>query len=131
MHPDASLARIHDGADIVIPAAVVDTITRAYLGRTIGKHEKTAYVDSLASGEAFVFAQADSLRRRDDGTFLVAGTLYYTRAETPVDPHGTTAQWKRSVSKVRISGTFSGVLKREDAPKPHWVMLQYAVKETP
>ncbi|KHK02408.1 hypothetical protein [Desulfovibrio sp. TomC] len=130
MHPDPALKRINSGNGIVIPPQVIDTITRTFFDRTIKKHRKAQYVESLGSGEAFVFAQADSLRQRDDGTFLAAGTIYYTGAGETIDPYATRAQWKRSGADVRVWGTFTGVLRRTAAPQARWVLLQYAVKET-
>ncbi len=130
MHPAPSLKRINGGNDIVIPSKVIDNITQTVFDRTIKQHRKAQYVESLGSGEAFVFAQANSLRQRNDGTFLAAGTIYYTGAGETIDPHATRAQWKRSGADVRVWGTFSGILRRTAAPHARWVLLQYAVKET-
>ena len=129
MRADPSLKRVNGGNDIVIPSAVIDTITQTVFGRTIQKHRKAQYVESLASGEAFVFAQVDSLRPGEGDTFLAAGTMYYTGAGETIDPHGTRAQWKRTGADVRVWGTFSGVLRRTAAPQAQWTVLQYAVKE--
>jgi hypothetical protein len=131
LRPAPSLKRINGGNDIVIPSGVIDNITRSVFGRTITKHHKAQYVESLASGEAFVFAQVDSLRPGDGDTFLATGTIYYTGAGETIDPHATRAQWKRAGADVRTSGTFSSVLKRTAAPQAHWTVLQYAVKEAP
>lgn len=131
LRPAPSLKRINGGNDIVIPSDVIDNITQTVFGRTIQKHRKAQYVESLASGEAFVFAQVDSLRPDDGDTFLAAGTIYYTGAGETIDPHATRAQWKRSGADVRVWGTFSGVLRRTAAPQAHWIVLQYAVKEAP
>lgn len=128
MRADPALKRVHNGNDIVIPSGVIDTITQAYFARTIKTHHKAEYVESLASGEAFVFAQADSLRPRDDGTFQVSGTIYYTGSGETIDPDASRAAWKRAGVDVRVSGTFSGVLRRQDTGKVHWVLLQYTVK---
>lgn len=129
LHPLPGLKRTRGGQDIIIPSAVIDDITRSVFGRAMAKHDKAQYVESLASGEAFVFAQADSLRQGDGDTFLAAGTIYYTAAGEAIDPHATRAQWKRAGADVRVWGTFSGVLKRTPEPAAHWVLLQYAVKE--
>ena len=129
LRADPSLKRVNGGNDIVIPSKVIDTITQTVFGRTIQKHRKAQYVESLASGEAFVFAQVDSLRQGEGDTFLVAGTIYYTGAGETIDPHATRAQWKRTGADVRVWGTFSGVLRRTATPQTHWTVLQYAVKE--
>ncbi|EHJ48883.1 hypothetical protein DFW101_2881 [Solidesulfovibrio carbinoliphilus subsp. oakridgensis] len=131
LRPLPGLKRINGGNDIVIPSKVIDNSTNAVFGRTIQKHRKAQYVASLASGEAFVFAQVDSLRPGEGDTFLAAGTIYYTGAGETIDPHATRAQWKRSGADVRVWGTFSGVLRRTAAPRAHWNLLQYAVKEAP
>jgi hypothetical protein len=131
LRPDPALKRTRGGQDIVIPSRVVDDITQGTFGRTIKQHRKSQYVESLASGEAFVFAQVDSLRPGDGDTFLATGTIYYTGAGETIDPHATRAQWKRAGADVRTSGTFSSVLKRTAAPQAHWTVLQYAVKEAP
>lgn len=130
MRADPSLKRINGGSDIVIPSKVIDNITRTFFDRTIKQHRKPQYIESLGSGEAFVFAQVDSLRQRDDSMFLAAGTIYYTGAGETINPHATRAQWKRSGADVRVWGTFSGVLRRTATPHARWIMLQYAAKET-
>lgn len=130
LRADPALKRTRGGQDIVIPSRVIDDITQSTFGRTIKKHPKSQYVESLASGEAFVFAQVDSLRQRDDGTFLAAGTVYYTGAGETIDPQASRAQWKRAGADVRVQGTFTGVLKQNDDPRHRWTLIQYAVKDT-
>jgi hypothetical protein len=130
LRADPSLERLHGGHDIAIPSAVIDDITRTVFGRTIKKHRKARYVASLATGEVFVFAQVDSLRRRDGDTYLAAGTIYYTGSGETINPHATRAQWKRAGADVRVWGTFSGVLRQTAAPHAHWVLLRYAAKQT-
>jgi hypothetical protein len=130
LRPDPALKRTRGGQDIVIPSRAIDDITQGALGRTIKKHPKTQYVESLASGEVFVFAQVDSLRPGDDGTFLAAGTIYYAGAGETVDPQASRAQWKRAGADVRVQGTFTGVLRQNDDPRHRWTLLQYAVKDT-
>lgn len=129
MHPDPSLKRVNKGNSIVIPSSVIDSITQASLGRTVSKHTRERYVESLASGEAIVFAQVASLSPHGDGTFQAAGSIYYASSGDVFDQHATRAQWKRAKADVRLWGTFTGVIKREQAPSPHWILLQYRVKE--
>lgn len=131
LRPDPALKRTRGGQDIVIPSRVIDDITQRTFGRTIKKHPKSQYVESLASGEAFVFAQADSLRPGDDGTFVATGTIYYTGSGETIDPQASKAQWKRAGADVRVKGTFTGVLTRNDDPRRRWTLTQYAVKDTP
>ncbi len=129
LRPDPALKRTRGGQDIIIPSRLIDDITQGTFGRTIKQHRKSQYVESLASGEAFVFAQVDSLRPGNDGTFLAAGTIYYTGAGETIDPQASRTQWKRAGADVRVQGTFTGVLKRNDDPRRRWTLLQYAVKD--
>ena len=126
---DASLKRIHGGSDIVIPAAVIDRITEKYFGRTIQQHKKNSYVESLATGEAYVFAQVDELQKRDDGTWLAKGTEYYTGAGAAIDPHATAKAWKKAGVDVRTSRRFAGVIRKTDGDKGRFVLLEYTAKE--
>ena len=129
LHADRSLKRVNHGNDIVIPSAVIDKITETYLGKTVTKHLKPRYVESLASGEALVFAQVDSLRQTDDGTFQATGTIYYTGSGETLDTNASRARWKKAGIDVRVGGTFRGRLKRTTGDKPHWVLVHYDVKQ--
>ncbi|NDY57853.1 hypothetical protein G3N56_14045 [Desulfovibrio sulfodismutans] len=126
-----SFQTTNDGNDIIIPASAIDKATEKYLGQTIKKHLKPSYVESMASGEAYVFAQVDSLQKRDDGTYLAKGTIYATGSGAVIDPHATAADWKKAGETVNPQETFTGVIRKTDGEQGRYILLEYAVQERP
>jgi len=124
-----SLKRTNDGNHIVIPADVIDKVTEKYLGQKIKTHKKPDYVDSLATGEAYVFAQVDDLQKRDDETWLAKGTVYYTGSGAAIDPHGSPKDWEKAGEDVRVSAKFTGTIQKAGGEKGRYILLEYAVTE--
>jgi hypothetical protein len=121
--------KTNGGNDIIIPAEAIDKVTEKYLGLKIKKHLKPRYVESLGSGEAYVFAQVDGLQRRDDGTYLARGTVYATASGAVIDPHATAADWEKAGETVNPQMTFTGVVRKADGDAGRFILLEYAVKE--
>jgi len=124
-----SFQTTNDGNDIIIPASAIDKATEKYLGQTIKKHLKPSYVESMASGEAYVFAQVDSLQKRDDGTYLAKGTIYATGPGGDIDPHGTPADWEKAGEIIPPQETFTGIVRKTDGEQGRYILLEYTVHE--
>lgn len=131
INDDGKFKKTKDGDSIVIPAEAIDKVTQRYLGRTIKKHAQKEYVESAASGEAYVFAQVDSLQKRDDGTYLARGNVYATGSGAVIDPHGTKADWEKAGETVNPQASFTGIVRKADGEADRYVLLEYAMQERP
>jgi len=130
MNTPNAFKKDRSGATIAIPVSAIDKITQRYFGKTITAHREKSYQADLATGEAFVFSQADTVSEQQDGTLLVQGTIYYTGSGSTPDPHGTPQAWKKAGEDVRVYGTFTGlVAKVRTQEKERYVLVEYTMKE--
>jgi hypothetical protein len=123
------LKRTPDGNSALADAALIDSISEKYFGLKPGKHEKQVYQVDLASGEAYVFSQVDTLTQRSPDTYQARGTIYYAGSGSTIDPHATPAVWKKQGEKVKIYGTFTGQIRKVASPKEHYILEQYEMLE--
>lgn len=112
----------------MIQADALDKVTEKYFAKMVSKHAQSVYTVGMASGEAYMFSQVDTLLGLDKGLFRAEGAIYYTGSGDTPDPHGTPADWKKAGEIVRTYGTFSGVIQKIFAEgKERYVLLEYTL----
>jgi hypothetical protein len=121
-----SLKKAKDGRHVLVPAALVDTITEKYFGVRLARHGQVEYPVPEASGEAYVFSQATSLAALGNDQFAVEGVIYAAGSGGTPDPHGTPAQWKKAGEDVEKRGTFTARLR---SVGDRYILLEYAPRE--
>jgi len=130
MNTPKDLKTTSDGNEVLVPKERIDKVTEKYFAKAVSKHEEAVYTLGLASGEAYVLSQIDTLAKLDNGLFEAKGTGYYTGSGETPDPHATPEAWKKAGIDVRIGMTFTAVIQQiSQDGKPRYILLEYAVKE--